>query len=150
MLISKFESQLYMYAYTVIHHSYCVAVPEMNLTCQLARGQTTKSASTPRALSLCWLLKQTRIAVARTEPGVMNNRDSLRGPFCSLFFLVSRPVPDAEREATDFNPAWICRGTESTQARAFRQYIYNPRLSRMAMRSPHAGQLIPVSLSLFV
>ena len=46
---------------------------------------------------------------------------SLYGPFCSLFFTVSRAVPVGE--ATDFNPAWICRGSGSTWTRPFRQYI---------------------------
>lgn len=52
------------------------------------REQTTKST----IMRFPWLFKQAGIAGLRAPPCVMNNRDSLHGPFCSLFFSPS-PTP---------------------------------------------------------
>lgn len=103
-----------------------VCVPEVNFTYGLGeREQTTKSAIILRVFLLPALFKQTEIAVARTASWIIWILSVVPSV---LFFPVPRSVPVCADEATDFNPAWICRGSESTWVRSFRQYI-SPTLS---------------------
>lgn len=99
----------------------CVACVGSEFYYELSRYKNKQRNQRSHRVRFPWLFKQTGIAGLRAPPRVMNNRDSLHGPFCSLFSPVPRPV--SVGEATDFNPAWICRGSESTWTRPFRQYI---------------------------
>lgn len=71
------------------------SVSEVNFTYELslffslgARDKQRNQRS--RRVRFPWLFKQTRIAGLRAPPRVMNNRDSLHGPFCALLFFPSR------------------------------------------------------------